>query len=90
MDRRYAARLLSSLPLIAALGPSRLLAQGGAKGEAAQHPRIAAAIAAIQDAVDYMQHAPHDFGGHKAAAIEACRAAIQQLRQALAYRAAHD
>ena len=40
-----------------------------AQNERAMHPRIAAAIAALKDAKDYMQAAPHDFGGHKEAAI---------------------
>ena len=34
--------------------------------------------------------APHDFGGHKAAAIRDSRAAIEQLRKAMAYRARED
>jgi hypothetical protein len=37
-----------------------------------------------------MEAAPHDFGGHKAAAVRDSRAAITQLRLALAYRAARD
>jgi len=41
-------------------------------------------------AKDYMEHAPHDFGGHKSAAIADSRKAIEQLRQAMRYRAAAD
>jgi hypothetical protein len=33
--------------------------------EKANHPRIAA-VTSIDDAVAYMEAAPHDFGGHKA------------------------
>lgn len=61
-----------------------------AQNERAMHPRIAAAIAAIRDARAYMAEAPHDFGGHKAAAIRACDDAIRQLNLALAYRAKQD
>jgi len=50
------------------------------------HPRLARAIEALRDARAYMQEAPHDFGGHKAAAIRACDDAIRQLNFALAYR----
>jgi hypothetical protein len=32
-----------------------------------------------------MQHASHDFGGHRVAAIAACDRAIEQLRLALQY-----
>ena len=58
--------------------------------EAAEHPRIAAAIHQMEDAIAYMQAAPHDFGGHKAAEIRATQAAIAELRAALAFRAQMD
>jgi hypothetical protein len=61
-----------------------------AQNERAMHPRIAAAIAALRDARDYMVKAPHDFGGHKAAAVRACDDAIRELNLALAYRAKQD
>ena len=54
------------------------------------HPRIADAINHLQDAMKYMEAAPHDFGGHKAAAMQASRDAIVQLKMALAYRAKED
>ena len=57
-----------------------------AQNERAMHPRIAAAIAALRDARAYMAEAPHDFGGHKNAAIRATDDAIRQLNFALAYR----
>ena len=58
--------------------------------EAATHPRIAAAIRELEGAITYMERAPHDFGGHKAAAIRDSRAALVELRAALAYRAQKD
>jgi hypothetical protein len=58
--------------------------------EAAAHPRIAQAIRNLEDAVAYMQAAPDNFGGHKAAAIAASQAAIQELRASLAFRAQQD
>jgi hypothetical protein len=61
-----------------------------AQNERAMHPRIAAAIAALRDARAYMAEAPHDFGGHKEAAIKASDEAIRQLNFALAYRAKMD
>jgi hypothetical protein len=54
------------------------------------HPRIATAIAALKDARAYMQAAPHDFGGHKQAAIRATDEAIRQLNFALAFRGRQD
>ena len=59
-------------------------------GEMEHHPRIAKAIHELEDAIAYMEAAPHDFGGHKAAAIRDSRAAIEQLRKAMAYRARED
>jgi len=58
--------------------------------EASEHPRIAKAIDALQDAIVYMKEAPHNFGGHKAKAIEDSERAIKQLKLALAYRAKQD
>ena len=60
------------------------------KSEAAEHPRIVAAIHELEGAIEYMEKAPHDFGGHKAEALRASREAVQQLRKALAYRAKAD
>jgi hypothetical protein len=57
-----------------------------AQGERAMHPRIAAAITALRDARAYIAEAPHDFGGHRDAAIRATDEAIRQLGFALAYR----
>jgi hypothetical protein len=58
--------------------------------ERAEHPRIVKAIKALEEAVSYMRRAPHDFGGHKAEAIEASENAIRQLKLALKYRAKED
>jgi hypothetical protein len=58
--------------------------------EMEHHPRIAKAIHELEDAIAYLESAPHDFGGHKAAAIRDSRAAIEQLRRAMAYRARED
>jgi multidrug efflux pump subunit AcrA (membrane-fusion protein) len=62
------------------LGAARLPAQE------AQFPRLQAAITALNDAIDFMEKAPNDFGGHKAAALSASRAAIRQLQAAMNYR----
>jgi hypothetical protein len=60
------------------------------QSERAMHPRISAAITSLNDAIGYMEAAPHDFGGHKAAAVQASRKAVEQLKLALAYRAKED
>jgi len=68
----------------------RVEAQGPIAREAGEHPNIARAIEALEAAIADMQQAPHDFGGHKAKAIEASERAIKQLKLALAYRAHED
>ncbi|HXO21679.1 MAG TPA: hypothetical protein VOA87_17340 [Thermoanaerobaculia bacterium] len=77
--------------LFLALPLATMTAEGKTMGqERAGHPRIARAIHQLEDAIAYMEHAPHDFGGHKAEAIAASRAAVVQLKLALAYRAGAD
>jgi hypothetical protein len=50
-----------------------------------KHPEIRNAIAALEKAKNYMQHAAHDFGGHREDALKETDAAIKQLREALKY-----
>jgi len=65
-------------------------AQETGKKELGEHPRIAAAIRELHGAIEYMERAPHDFGGHKAQAIADSRKAIEQLRLAMQYRASRE
>jgi hypothetical protein len=56
------------------------------QNEAKKHPRIEKAIDQMADAINYMNAAPDDFGGHKAQAIADTKAAIKSLKAALGYR----
>ncbi|HXC07077.1 MAG TPA: hypothetical protein VNZ86_20095, partial [Bacteroidia bacterium] len=67
-----------------------VIPQQNMKTEASEHPRIEKAIHEMEDAIAYMEKAPHDFGGHKADAIADTKKAIQSLKKALAYRAKED
>lgn len=49
------------------------------------HPEIRKAIAALERAKYDLQHASHDFGGHRADALAATDKAIEQLKLALRY-----
>ena len=49
------------------------------------HPRIHKAIRELEAAKVELQKAPHDFGGHRADAVQAVDRAIEQLRLALQY-----
>jgi len=50
-----------------------------------RHPEIQQAINALQRAKDHMEHAAHDFGGHRVEAIRATDEAIHQLEICLKY-----
>ena len=51
----------------------------------ADHPEIHEAIASLRHAREHLEHAAHDFGGHKADAIRATDEAIHQLEICLKY-----
>lgn len=86
-NRRQLLGVLAAGGVLASVPAS---AQETVRGEAGQHPRIARAVHELEDAIKYLEAAPHDFGGFKAQAIADSRAAVRSLRNALAYRAAQD
>src|SRR5579864_7424001 len=87
--KRNVAKLLMVLSLV--MLPLTLAAPSARAGEERrEHPRISRAITALQGAIAELQAAPHDFGGHRAEAVEACQAALTQLNRALQYRAANE
>jgi len=49
------------------------------------HPEIREAIEALRRAKAHMEHAAHDFGGHRVEAIRATDDAIRQLEICLKY-----
>src|SRR5579859_4871958 len=49
------------------------------------HPEIREAIASLRRAKEHMEHAAHDFGGHRVEAIRATDVAIHQLEDCLKY-----
>ena len=86
--RKLAIALSTGLLFASLSAPSASAQTMGS--EAAAHPRIVRAIQNLEDAVAYLESAPDNFGGHKAAAIQASRAAIGELRASLAFRAQQD
>ncbi|MGC1483019.1 MAG: hypothetical protein WA789_04430 [Candidatus Acidiferrum sp.] len=52
---------------------------------AERHPEIHEAIEALRHAKEHLEHASHDFGGHRVEAIRATDAAIHQLEECLRY-----
>ena len=86
--KRFAVAVAASVMLTTAA--CSFAAAQTVRTEAAEHPRLVAAIRELEGAIQYLEAAPHDFGGHKAAAIRDSRAALVQLRAAMAYRARMD
>ena len=59
---------------------------GAGRAEAFEHhPAIRRAIGALEAARSDLQHANHDFGGHRVAAMDAIDRALEQLRLALQF-----
>lgn len=56
-----------------------------ASSSAERHPEIREAIASLRRAKDHLEHAAHDFGGHRVEAIHATDEAIHQLEACLDY-----
>lgn len=49
------------------------------------HPQIREALAALRRAKEHMEHAAHDFGGHRVDALKATDEAIRQLEVCLKF-----
>ena len=49
------------------------------------HPEIREAIGALRRAKAHMEHAAHDFGGHRVEALRATDEAIRQLEECLRF-----
>jgi hypothetical protein len=58
--------------------------------ELQEHPRIAHALIELHRTREYLEKAPHDFGGHKAAAVKQVDEAIKQLHAALKFDAKQE
>jgi hypothetical protein len=72
-----------SLVVVGLLG---VLAAGGWTVTAQErHPVLRHSIRQLEGIKDHLQKAPTDFGGHKAAAIEAINRAMNELREAIEY-----
>jgi hypothetical protein len=56
-----------------------------AANPAEPHPEIRDALAALRHAKEHMEHAAHDFGGHRVEALHATDEAIHQLELCLKF-----
>jgi hypothetical protein len=71
--------------LTAAGAAGLALVAGISSAHAEPHPAIRGAIDSLERARNDLQHAAHDFGGHRVEAIGAIDRALEQLRLALKY-----
>jgi hypothetical protein len=62
------------------LPPVIVTATPAVRHKAEPHPEIRDAMRALQAARDHLEHAAHDFHGHRVDAIAAIDAAMRQLR----------
>lgn len=86
MKRRIALiAVLAALAGLVVYSSGTVLAQSAGGGKREAHPRIRAAITALEAAKAEMKTAAHDFGGHREAALKECDAAIAELRLALQF-----
>jgi hypothetical protein len=69
----------------AVAAPAPVPAPAAAANAAERHPEIREAIDSLRRAKDHMEHAAHDFGGHRVEAIRATDVAIHQLEECLKY-----
>jgi hypothetical protein len=60
---------------------------GGGRGE--RHPQIHMAMRGLNMAAQHLEHAEHDFGGHRAKALQLVKQAETELKDALEWAKAH-
>ena len=78
----HAAPNKANVPAVPAANAA---APAAATPAAEQHPEIHEALAALHRAKDHIEHAAHDFGGHRVEALKATDEAIHQLDICLKY-----
>jgi hypothetical protein len=66
----------------AAVGATALT---GTADAASTHKKLHEAISALKEAREYLDHTPHNFGGHKAEAMEHVGRAIHHLQLCVKY-----
>jgi hypothetical protein len=80
-----------ALPAAGASGPPKPAPAPAAKPAPAapvppeRHPKIREAIAALRSSREDLEHAAHDFGGHRVDAMHSIDEAIKQLEICLKY-----
>jgi hypothetical protein len=88
MKRRTAGIVLGTIMMLTLSG-NLVIPQDRQQGQEEmrrrEHPRMYAAISALEDSIAYMESSREGFGGHKRAAIRASQQAVRELQAALRY-----
>ena len=79
----YTRRQASVASIVALAGLSMAASTAALAEGRERHPGIRRAINALRAARNDLEHADHDFGGHRVEAMEAVDHAIEQLEVAL-------
>ena len=74
-----------TLPAAAQEKPTARIKRVQMKEEKEHHPEIAAAMNHLREAKANLEHAAHDFGGHRANALKHVNEALEECRLALEY-----
>ncbi|HUM04309.1 MAG TPA: hypothetical protein VLT90_02540 [Terriglobales bacterium] len=74
-----------TLPLAAQETPTAKIKRVQMKEQKEHHPEIAAAMNHLREAKANLEHAAHDFGGHRANALKHVNEALEECRLALEY-----
>jgi hypothetical protein len=89
-DSRSMAAVPLALALVLGGGSLAFTQEKPARPERGErHPQIHAAMRALHVAARHLERAEHDFGGHRAKALELVRQAEGELKEALEYARAH-
>lgn len=74
-----------AVPAASPTGNAQPKTATAAAAAAEEHPEIHEAISSLRRAREHLQHAKHDFGGHREEALRATDEAIHQLEVCLQY-----
>jgi len=69
----FASTILALALVFSAAAPS------GKASPVPNHPEIDSALSSLHQAKSFLEHAKHDFGGHRSDALKATQEAIHQL-----------
>jgi hypothetical protein len=74
-----------AFPTVVPAAPPAPKPQPGRPAAAEEHPEIRDAIASLRRAREHLNHAAHDFGGHRVDAIKSIDEALRQLQICMQY-----